>query len=48
MRQKELVYGVELDHLCQVTENGAWLTAIPQRLNDMELPWEEFQDNILP
>ena len=26
--------------------NGAWLSAVPNRLNDTELSQEEFQDNL--
>ena len=45
-RQKELAGGQERNHLYRATRNGAWISAVPHRLNDMELSWEELRDNI--
>ena len=28
------------------TRNGAWLSAVPHRLNGTEFSWEEFRDNL--
>ena len=46
-RRKDLSDRAVLNRLRQATENGSWITAISHRLNITELPWEEFQDNIL-
>ena len=46
-RRKELADRTELNRLLKPTDNGAWLTAIPQRHNGMKLSREEFQDNLL-
>ena len=45
-RQKELVGSQERNRLHRATRDGAWLSAVPHRLNGMELSQEEFQDNI--
>ena len=45
-RQKELEGGQERNYLHMVTRNGAWLSAVPHRLNGTELSWEEFWDNL--
>ena len=45
--QKKLMDRSELNGLRRATENGAWLTAIPNCLNGTELSREEFQDNLL-
>ena len=45
--RKELEDRVGLNCLRQATYNGAYLTAIPHRLNGMGFSWEEFQDNLL-
>ena len=45
-RWKELVGGQERNRLHRETRNGAWLSAVPHRLNGMELSWEEFWDDI--
>ena len=47
MRRKELADGAGLNGLRRATENGVWIIAIPRRLNDTELSWEEFQDNLI-
>ena len=39
-RRKDLAEGAGLNRLWRVTENGAWLTDIPQRLNGTELSRE--------
>ena len=36
----------EKNHLHRATSNGAWLSAVPHRLNGTELSWEEFWDNL--
>ena len=38
--------GQERNCLHRATSNGAWLSAVPQRLNVREVSQEEFQDNI--
>ena len=45
-RRKELAGGQGSNRLHRATSNGAWHSAIPLRLNDTELSWEEFQDNL--
>ena len=35
-----------MHRLHMVTRNGAWLTAVPHRLNGTELSWEKFRDNL--
>ena len=44
-RQKELEGGQERNRLHRATRNGAWLSAVPHRLNGTELSQEEFRDN---
>ena len=44
--QKELAGGKERNRLHRATRDGAWLTAVPHRLNGTELSWEEFRDNL--
>ena len=36
----------EKKRLHWATRNGAWLSAVPRRLNGTELSWEEFRDNL--
>ena len=36
----------EKNILHRETRNGAWLSAVPHRLNGKELSWEEFRDNL--
>ena len=45
-KRQEQAGGKEINRLHRATGNGAWLSAIPHRLNSTELSWEEFQDNI--
>ena len=45
-RQKELTGGQERDRLHRKTRNGAWISAVPHRLNSTEFSWEELRDNI--
>ena len=45
-RWKDLAGGQEMNRLHRATRNGAWLSAVPHRLNGTELSWEEFLDNI--
>ena len=45
-RRKELAGGQERNRLCRATSNGAWLSAVPHRLNGTELYREEFRDNL--
>ena len=45
--RKDIADGAGLNRLQQAMDNWAYLTAIPHRLNGMELSWEEFQDNLL-
>ena len=45
-RQKELAGGQERNHPHRSTRNGAWLSAVPYRLNGTELSWQEFWDNL--
>ena len=45
-RHKELVGGQERNRLHRVMRNLAWLSAIPHRLNGMELSLGEFRDNL--
>ena len=35
----------EKNRLHRATRNGAWLSAVPHRLNGADLSWEEFRDN---
>ena len=44
-RRKELAGGQERNCLHREMRNGAWLSAVPHRLNGTELSWEEFRDN---
>ena len=46
-RLKELADKVGLNCLRQATDNGTWLTTIPNFLNGTELSREEFKDNLL-
>ena len=34
------------NRLHRATRNGAWLSAVPHRLNGTELSWEESRDNL--
>ena len=45
-RQKELVGGQNGNRLRRATRNGAWLSAVPHRLNGKELSQEEFRGNL--
>ena len=45
-RQKELAGGQERNRLHRSMRNGAFLSAIPCRLNGTELPQKEFRDDI--
>ena len=45
-RQKDLEGDEERNRLHRATRNGAWLSAVPHRLNGTVLSWEEFQDNL--
>ena len=45
-RQKELAGGQERTRLHRATRNGAWLSAVPHRLNSTELFCKEFRDNL--
>ena len=44
--QEDLTGGQERNRLHKATRNGAWLSAVPHRLNDTELFQEEFWDNL--
>ena len=41
-----MVGGQKRNCLHRVTRNGAYLSAVPHRLNGTELSWEEFRDNL--
>ena len=43
---QEHVGGQEKNRLNRATRNGAWLSAVPHRLNGTELSREEFWDNL--
>ena len=45
-RQKELAGGQERNRLHRSTRNGAWLSAVPHRLNVTDFSREELQDNL--
>ena len=45
-RQKELAGGQERNRLHVATRDGAWLSAVPHRLNGTKLSREELWDNI--
>ena len=45
-RQKKQAGGQERNRLHRATRNGAWLCAVPHRLNGTELSREEFRDNL--
>ena len=45
-RQKDNSGGQDRDRLHRATGNGAWLRAVPHRLNGKEFSREEFRDNI--
>ena len=44
--QKERAGRQKKNRLHRITRNGAWLSAVPHRLNGTELSPEEFQDNL--
>ena len=46
VRQKELSGGHDRNRLHREKSNGAWLSAVPHRLNGTELSREEFRDNL--
>ena len=45
-RSQEQAGGQERNYLHMETRNEAWLSAVPHRLNGMELSQEVFQDNL--
>ena len=45
-RQKDLTGGQDRNCLRRATRSGAWISAVPHRLNGTKLSWEEFQDNL--
>ena len=45
-KRQEKAGGQEKNRLHRATRNGAWLSAVPHRLNGTELSQEEFRDNI--
>ena len=45
-RKKEMAGGQERNRLHRATRNGAWLSAVPHRLNGTEMYREELQDNL--
>ena len=45
-RQKYLAGVQERKRLHRETRNGAWLSAVPHRLNGKKVSWEEFQHNL--
>ena len=45
-RQKELVCSQDRNRLHREMRNGTWLSAVPHRLNSMELSREELRDNL--
>ena len=45
-RQKELAGDQEINPLHKETRNGAWLSAVPHRLNGTEFSREDFRDNL--
>ena len=47
MRRKDMADRAVMNRLQQATENGVWLTDIPQRHNGTKLSSEELQDNLL-
>ena len=46
LKQQEQARGQERNRLHRATRNGAWLSAVPHRLNGTQLSWEEFRDNL--
>ena len=44
--KSRLTGGQEKNRLHRATRNGAWLSAVPHRLNGTELSWEEFRNNL--
>ena len=44
--RKELTGGQERNRLHREMSNGAWISAVPHRLNGTELSWEELWDNL--
>ena len=45
-RRKYLADGQERNRLHRATRNGAWLSAVPHRLNGTEFSWNKFRDNL--
>ena len=45
-KRKDLTVGQERNSLHRATSNGAWIIAIPHRLDYTEFSQEEFQDNL--
>ena len=45
-KRKEQAGGEEKNRLHSPTRNGAWLSAVPHRLNNTELSREEFRDSL--
>ena len=45
-KRQEQVGGQEINRLHKATRNGAWISALPHRLNGTELCWDEFQDHL--
>ena len=45
-KRQDQAGGQERNCLHRATRNGAWLSAVPHRLNGAELSWEELQDNL--
>ena len=45
-RQKGITGGQDINRLHRARRNGAWLSAVPHRLNGTELSRDEFQDNL--
>ena len=46
LKRQEQAGGQEKNRLHRATRNGAWLSAVPHRLNGRELSRDEFQDNL--
>ena len=44
--QQEQAGRQEKNRLHRETRNGAWLSAVPHRLNGTELSWEKIRDNL--
>ena len=45
-RRKEQAWYQERNRLHRATRNGAWLSALPHRLNGTEFSPEEFRNNL--